>query len=406
MSAAPPTPPPAPSRGPSTGPPPPPRPPRGGGLYLHLPFCASICPYCHFARTAVHDAAARRRLSAAIAGEFALRRRRCAALGAGRVELSSVYVGGGTPSLLEPELLAGLLAGTAGRLPAAPDLEVTAEANPDSFTPAVAAAWQAAGVNRVSLGVQSLDDRALRALGRRHDAAAARAALRLAATRFPRVAADWLLGPGLRRGPLLSGLREAVGEGVGHVSLYLVEVRDGTPLAADLAAGRARLPSEGTLAGAYLAAAALLESLGLRQYEVANFARPGQESRHNAAYWRGSPYLGLGPGAHGFWGRRRYANLADPAAYAAAVAAGRLPEASVDRLDRRARRLERLILPLRTAAGVPLADLPPGALPLARGAARGLWRVAGGRLTLTARGFLQIDGIESMLARALQVREE
>lgn len=383
-------------------PPPPPRPLRGGGLYLHLPFCASICPYCHFARTATHDAGARRRLSEAIAGEFALRRERCAALGGGRVELRSVYVGGGTPSLLEPDLLARLLAATAGRLPAAPGLEVTAEANPESFTPAVAAAWREAGVNRVSLGVQSLDDSALRALGRRHDAAAARAALGLAAARFARVAADWLLGPGLRRGPLLAGLREAVGAGVGHVSLYLVEVRGGTPLAADLAAGRARLPSERALAGAYLAAADLLESLGLRQYEVANFARPGQESRHNAAYWRGAPYLGLGPGAHGFWGRRRYANLADAEAYAAAVAAGRLPEASVDRLDRRARRLERLILPLRTAAGVPLAELPPGALPLARGAAQGLWRVAEGRLALTARGFLQIDGIEAALARALR----
>jgi oxygen-independent coproporphyrinogen-3 oxidase len=143
------------------------RPPRDGGLYLHVPFCRAVCPYCHFARTAEHDPESRRRLVEAVTGEFALRAESCRLLRRGRVRLRSVYVGGGTPSVLEPALFARVLAETAGRLSALPDLEVTAEANPESFTPAVAAGWRDAGVGRVSLGVQSLDDDALRALGRR-----------------------------------------------------------------------------------------------------------------------------------------------------------------------------------------------------------------------------------------------
>ncbi|MHB8080078.1 MAG: coproporphyrinogen-III oxidase family protein [Candidatus Krumholzibacteriia bacterium] len=374
---------------------------RGGGLYLHLPFCSAICPYCHFARTAEHDAALRRRVTAAIAGEFVLRRARCATLREGRAELRTLYVGGGTPSRLEPELLAALLAATAGRLPAAADLEATAEANPESFTPAVAAAWRDLGLNRVSLGVQSLDDRVLRWLGRRADAAASRAALALAVDRFPRVSADWIVAPGVRPARLAAELREAVARGVEHVSLYILELHAGTALAAAVAAGRRRAPAEGPTADAWLAGAAALESAGLRQYEVANFARPGGESRHNRAYWSGVPYLGLGPGAHGFWGRRRYANLGDVRQYADAVEAGRLPEETVDPLDRAQRGLERAILSLRTTAGLPLAQVPAGLLPLAAGEAVGLWRVVEGRLRLTPRGFLRLDSLEELLARAL-----
>ena len=374
---------------------------RGGGLYLHIPFCGAICPYCHFARTADHDAPLRRRVAAAIAGEFALRRGRCATLRDGRVVLRTLYVGGGTPSRLEPRLLAELLAATAGRLPAAPDLEATAEANPESFTPEIAAAWRECGLNRVSLGVQSLDDRVLRWLGRRADAAASRAALALAVARFPRVSADWIVAPGVRPDRLAAELREVVGLGVEHVSLYILELHAGTALAAAVAAGRRRAPAEGPTADAWLAGAAALEEAGLRQYEVANFARPGGESRHNRAYWSGVPYLGLGPGAHGFWGRRRYANLGDARLYAAAVEAGRLPEETVDPLDRAQRRLERVILPLRTVEGLPLERVPSGLLPLAEGEAQGLWRVAEGRLQLTPRGFLRLDSLEELLARAL-----
>jgi putative oxygen-independent coproporphyrinogen III oxidase len=373
--------------------------PRGGGLYVHVPFCASLCSYCHFARTARHDAPGRARLVAAVVREFALRRARCAVLQGGGRPLRTAYVGGGTPSTLEPELMTMLLAGTVGRLPRADDLELTVEANPESLDAARAAAWRAAGVNRVSLGVQSLDADVLRLLGRACDPATARAGLRLACASFPRVSADWILGPGVRAARLHEELDEALDLGVEHVSMYILEVHDGTPLARRVAAGALQLATGPETEAIYLGAVAHLAGRGLTQYEVSNFARPGAESRHNQAYWQGAPYLGLGPSAHGFWGRRRYANAADLGAYLAAVEADRVPEEMVDPLDPAARRLEALVLPLRTAAGVPLSRLPAGALDLARGEADGWWRVDGGRLRLTPRGFLHVDTIEERLAR-------
>lgn len=374
---------------------------RGGGLYLHVPFCAAVCNYCHFARTAAHDAALRRRLVAALVREFDLRRERCAALSAGRCVLRSAYVGGGTPSVLEPELLARLLQETVGRLPRAPDLELTVEANPESLDVAKAAVWRAAGVNRVSLGIQSLDAGTLRLLGRRCPPDMARRALVLACRSFPRVAADWILGPGLRRAGLLAELDLAIDLGIEHLSLYILELHPGTPLAAAVAAGRLRLPPDRQTERLYLDCCEHLAARGFMHYEVSNFARPGAESRHNQAYWTRAPYLGLGPAASGYWGRRRYTNAADCHAYLARVEADELPEAEVDPLDRRARHLERLVLGLRTAAGVPLADLPAGALDLPVGARAGLWAADGDRLRLSDRGWLQLDSIEARLAAAL-----
>lgn len=371
---------------------------RGFGLYVHVPFCRSICGYCHFARTDRHGPALRRRLVAALGSELELRR-----LEGGVPEdgvLRTVYVGGGTPSTLEPGLMAALLRGTAWRLPAAADLEVTAEANPEGMDRRLARAWREAGVRRLSLGLQSLRDPVLRRLGRSCDAATARRGLAVAAAHFERVAVDFLIAPGVTSRALREDLREAVAAGAGHVSLYLLEVHRGTPLAARVAAGEVRLAPEGRLERIYLEAVAELDSLGLRQYEVANFARPGQRSRHNEAYWARRPYLGLGPGAHGFDGRRRWANLRGVGAYLERVESGRLPTAALDPLDAAARRLEELILPLRTARGVPLAALPAG-LPLAEGEREGWWDLRGGRLRLTARGFLRIDALEELVARRL-----
>ncbi|MBK9302570.1 MAG: coproporphyrinogen III oxidase family protein [bacterium] len=378
------------------GPPPGPRP--GGGVYLHVPFCASLCSYCHFPRTDRHDAAQRRRLVEAVLAEFALRREACATLRDGRRPALTCYVGGGTPSVLEPDLFVRLLQGTWGRLARSPRPEVTAEANPESFDEERAAAWREAGVGRVSLGVQSLDADVLRLLGRRCDPARARAALRLAAARFPRVSADWILAPGCRREHLVREFTEARDLGVGHVSFYILELHAGTRLAADVAAGRAPRPRDAEVEALYLGACEDLARLGYRQYEISNFCLPGQRSRHNAAYWRRAPYLGLGPGAHGFAGNRRYANLADLTRYVGEVERGRLPEARVDRLDVAARRLERMFLPLRTVAGAPLRDLPANAAVLARGEDEGLWRRARGRLALTARGRLRIDDVEALFA--------
>ena len=415
--------------------------PRDGGLYLHVPFCASLCAYCHFARTDRHDAGLRRRYVDAVRREFDLRAADCGLLAvAGDRRAATCYVGGGTPSCLEPDLFTDLLAGTWGRLPRAADAEVTAEANPESFDAGLAAAWRDAGVNRVSLGVQSLDPDVLSRLGRAAGPAAARApqaqaarvfapgsaawvqapgcraaggarpappapharaALALAARVFDRVSADWILAPGCRADHLRAEFAEARDLGVGHISLYILELHAGTPLAAAVSAGRLRLPPDDETERLYLQAREDLAVLGYRQYEVSNFCLPGEASRHNAAYWRRAPYLGLGPGAHGFWGRRRYGNHGDLAAYLGAVESGRPPEAEVERLDRRARRVERIVLPLRTAGGVPLERLPVGEDWLAQGVRDGLWRLDGRRLSLTGRGLLRIDAVEASLVGRL-----
>ncbi|MCB1184696.1 coproporphyrinogen III oxidase family protein [bacterium] len=372
--------------------------PGAWGLYVHVPFCGSICSYCHFARTAEHGAELRARYVAAVRRELDLRREACGVLAAARRPLATCYLGGGTPSQLEPDLMTTLLADVLAGWPRTDDFELTAEANPETLTPDVVDAWLAAGVTRVSLGVQSLDAEVLRLLGRACDPTTARHALALACARFPRVSADWIIGPGLVRERLLAELDEAVALGVEHFSVYILEVHPGTRLERRLARGEVRLLPDAATERLYLAVIEHLAGHGIVQYEVANFARPGAESRHNRNYWRHRPWLALGPGAHGYWGRRRYANPDDLPTWLAALEAGRLPAGSIDELDRPALRLERLILALRTAEGVRIDGLPPGALDLARGEAEGLWRVRQGRLALTGTGFLRLDTIEERLA--------
>ncbi len=368
------------------------------GLYIHVPFCGSICSYCHFARTADHGPEIRARYVETVLAEFELRRSRCTILGSGRRLLETCYLGGGTPSELEPELMARLLAGTVGRLGLAPDFELTAEANPETLTEVTARSWFELGISRVSLGVQSLDPGVLKLLGRACDPATAREGLKRACRIFPRVSADWIIGPGLEREALLAELTEAADLGVEHFSVYILELHAGTRLASLADQGVWSPASDRETEQLYLAVIEHLAALGVPQYEVANFARPGAESRHNRNYWLGRPWLGLGPAAHGFWGRRRYANFDSLADWRAAVEEGRLPEAEVDPLDRSARRLERLILALRTRRGVPLELLPRRGWDTEQGLREGLWEVREGRLVLTGRGFLRIDSIEERLA--------
>jgi len=356
------------------------------GLYIHVPFCGSICSYCHFARTAEHGPGLRSRYVDGVLREMDLRRRSCAVLSRPRRTLATCYLGGGTPSQLEPELMARLLDGVLAGLPLAADFELTAEANPESLTPAVATSWRELGISRVSLGVQSLDPAVLALLGRRCDPATARSALDLACRTFARVSADWIIGPGLKRESLLAELSEAAARGVEHFSVYILELHAKTRLEHLVARGKVKMPADQQTEELYLAVVEHLAGLGIVQYEVANFARPGAESRHNRNYWRHRPWLGLGPGAHGYWGRRRYGNHDDLHEWLAAVEAGQLPEAEVDPLGRQALRLERLILGLRTKMGLALDSLPPGALDLERGQAEGLWRVRDGRLVLSSRG--------------------
>ena len=226
---------------------------RGFGLYIHVPFCGSICSYCHFARTARHSPEDRARYVDAVLEEFALRSRACGVLAAGRRFLRTAYIGGGTPSCLETPLMERLLAGTVGQLTAVDDLELTAEANPESLDPAKARAWAAAGVNRLSLGMQSLQPAVLQSLGRRCDPATALAALELAGRIFARVSADWIIGPGLTLAGLTEELDRALDLGVTHFSLYILEVAPGNR--AGTAGGRGRrqaaprCPHRGPLSG-------------------------------------------------------------------------------------------------------------------------------------------------------------
>ena len=272
------------------------------------------------------------------------------------------------------------------------------DANPESLTQEMARRWRDLGVTRVSLGVQSLDEEVLGLLGRACSPATARQALATACGVFPRVSADWILGPGLRTETLLDELTEAVNLGVEHFSVYILELHPGTRLAELAEQGTWRPAPDTQTERLYLEVIDHLQQLGIQQYEVANFARPGAESRHNASYWRGRPWLGLGPGAHGFWGRRRYANLDKLGDWQAALDEGLLPEGAVDPLGLSARRLERLILNLRTRGGVPLAWLPARGWDLEPGLREGLWEIHDDRLILTGRGFLRIDAIEERLA--------
>ncbi len=372
-----------------------------GGMYIHVPFCGSICDYCHFARTSRHDRDLRVRYVDGVLREWELRREDCGLLGGGGRRLATAYLGGGTPSLLEPDLAERLLTGTVHTVDPTPDIEITAEANPESFDADLARSWRGLGVNRISLGVQSLDAGVLERLGRACDPDRARAALDLACRVFPRVSADWILAPGTTADSLAAELAEAVARGVEHISLYILEIHAGTPLAASVTAGRVRMPSDARTESLYLGAVEHLADLGLAHYEVSNFARPGAESRHNGSYWRGVPWVGLGPGAHGSWGRRRYANPAAVEPWLARLAEGIAPEESVDTRGPSARRLERVILALRTCRGVPLGWLPPGTLALAEGRREGLWTTDDGHLALTPRGFLRIDTVEETLARRL-----
>lgn len=381
---------------------PPPGHDRDGGVYVHVPFCTSICRYCHFARTDRHDAGARRAYVDGVLAELDLRRARCASLRDGRRGVRTLYVGGGTPSILAPGEFARLLDGLRARLDFSRVREITAEANPESFDASVADAWRAAGVDRVSLGVQSLDADVLAWLGRAADPAHNRAALRLAASRFPRVSADWILAPGCRAESLAAEFREARDLGVEHVSFYILEWHPHTGLARDRARGLVRPDDDARIEALYLAGREALEALGYRAYEVSNFALPGAESIHNAAYWERRPYLGLGPGAHAQWGRRRCANHGVPERWAADIAAGRPPEAYGEDLDAARVRLERLVLALRTAGGCDLTPVRADPAALRAGEVDGLWTVADGRLRLTPRGLLRIDDVEAWLAARLR----
>jgi oxygen-independent coproporphyrinogen-3 oxidase len=263
-------------------------------LYVHWPFCLAKCPYCDF-NSHVRPRIDQTRFGHALRRELATEAERL-----GRRRLTSVFFGGGTPSLMDASTVAGLLDDAARYFDPVDDLEITLEANPTSIEAGRFADFRAAGVNRVSIGIQSLDDEALRTLGRQHSAGEAIAALALARRLFPRVSFDLIYArPGQDLAHWRAELRAALAIAADHLSLYQLTIEPATPFEALHRQGKIVLPDEDTAAALYDATGEECERAGLLAYEISNYARPGEESRHNLAYWRYLDYAGIGPGAHG-----------------------------------------------------------------------------------------------------------
>ncbi len=366
------------------------------GLYVHVPFCAQRCHYCSFATAPLDDGADVRRYLGALEREIEL----VGALEwAPRVTLATVFFGGGTPSLLESDDLAELLDSIRRRFPLTDGAEVTVECNPESVSRAKLAAYRAAGVNRVSLGVQSLDDRILGRLGRLHDARGARGAFEAAhAAGFDNVSVDLMYGlPGLAIDQWARTVGDVLDWAPDHLSAYALTLDGGSAWTATTAPP---LPAEDEIVAQYWALARAAEARGLEHYEISNYARPGARARHNLVYWRAAEYLALGPAACGFVGDVRYGNARALARYCAALEDDRLPVETWERLTARQRLAERLILGLRTSDGVDAVSLEARVAddPALRRRVE-TWREAGwlaplgGRVALTEAGFLVSDAL-------------
>jgi oxygen-independent coproporphyrinogen-3 oxidase len=363
------------------------------GVYVHFPYCTHRCPYCDFAVTTERPPGGGR-YARAILAELRLRASEFDGLA-----LRSIYLGGGTPSLWAPDEVGEVLAAIRARFAAgaAPQLEVTLEENPESSDRARLRAWRAAGVNRLSVGVQSFDRGVLAKLGRRHGPEEAERAIREAADELGNVSVD-LIHAARRSTPEIAAAdaARAVSAGAVHVSDYALTV-DAEALAEEVPfvrmarEGRLPLPSEEESLAQGRALRTALRRAGLRRYEISNHARPGRESVHNRLYWECESYLGLGAGA---WGCRRgesgsvrYGNLRGADAYLTAVEEGRVPTAEEDRIDVGAEQGERVMLALRTTAGAALSSLGPKAVEEVEALVRRrLAVVRAGRLVLTSRG--------------------
>ena len=267
----------------------------GFGVYVHWPFCAAKCPYCDFNSHVRHQRIDQPRFAAAFARELAHMREMT-----GPRTVTSIFLGGGTPSLMEPATVGAIMEAIAREWDVPEGIEVTLEANPSSVEAERFRGYRAAGVNRVSLGVQALDDRDLKFLGRLHDRADALKAVRLAREIFPRMSFDLIYArPGQTVEAWSAELEEAISFAVDHLSLYQLTIEEGTPFYGLQKAGKLVVPDGDQSAALYEATQAVTERHGLPAYEVSNHARPGAESRHNLTYWRYGDYAGVGPGAHG-----------------------------------------------------------------------------------------------------------
>lgn len=368
------------------------------GAYVHVPYCAHRCAYCSF--VAVTGRETERDYFDAVVAEIEGR--------AGEVAgpLETVYFGGGTPSFADPESLLRVLHTLRRTWGLVPRAEVTAEANPDDLVPERLDALAGLGVNRLSVGVQSLRDSELVPLERRHDAASARDAVRRALGRGLRVSADLMIGiPGQTREGLLEGLSELLAAGVGHVSVYLLEIEKAPRLVALRESAPALFAGDDEMAERWERVDDACHAAGLPRYETSNWARPGEESRHNLKYWRREPVVAVGVSAASFDGLVRRTNGGSIPAYMAAIREKGTAFVSEERLPADAALREEVLLGLRTVDGVEARTFEAalGTLPaaererLADAVAAGLLETAAGRVRLTRRGVLLSNEVFALL---------
>jgi putative oxygen-independent coproporphyrinogen III oxidase len=380
------------------------------GVYIHWPFCLSKCPYCDFnshVRRAEIDEA---RFVRAFAAEIAT----TAARAPGRI-VSTIFFGGGTPSLMQPSTVAAILDAVARHWRVAPDVEITLEANPTSVEAARFRGYREAGVNRVSLGVQALDDRVLKELGRLHSAREAIEAVHVASSIFERYSFDLIYArPQQTAQEWADELKTALREAGEHLSLYQLTIEPETPFATLYAAGKLRVPDDDTARALYDTTQDICAARGLPAYEISNHARPGAECRHNLVYWHMHEYAGIGPGAHG----RLHVGRLDGDGDRHATATEKHPERWLTRVEQEGHGLvtdevltreemadEFLLMGLRLAEGIDpqryaaLAGRPLDALRVAALRENGLVETTpAGRLRVSLSGFPVLDAVVADLA--------
>jgi putative oxygen-independent coproporphyrinogen III oxidase len=364
-------------------------------LYLHVPFCARRCSYCDFAIAVRRDVPSEAYVDAVLR-EWNLWQ--SDPVWDVSPEVQTIYFGGGTPSRVTPASIARILARVGADRPIAADAEITLEANPDDVTPDAARAWRAAGVNRISLGVQSFDPAVLDWMHRTHTAAQVPLAVdALRASGIEDLSLDLIFGlpAALGRDWDLDLERAFVLEPE-HLSLYGLTVEAHTPLGHWTDRGEVMPVDEDSYAAEFLRAHSALGAHGYEHYEISNAGRPGHRARHNSAYWRRAPFVGLGPAAHSGMGNERRWNVREWAAYRKLISAGRSPLEGREFLDSAAVTLEELYLGLRTSEGLALHQVPA---PVTSQWEQAGWATLGaGRLRLTAEGWLRLDALVPLVA--------
>ena len=380
----------------------------GIGLYVHWPFCAAKCPYCDF-NSHVRERYDEMRWAKAIATEMQAVAR---LQGAERPRVESIFFGGGTPSLMSGAAVGAVLDAAAGLWEIAPEAEITLEANPNSVEQGRFADYRTAGVNRVSIGVQALDEAALKGLGRLHGVAEARAAIQLGLRLFPRVSFDLIYArPEQTALQWAAELKDALSFGTEHLSLYQLTIEQGTAYAGLARQGKLILPEEDIAADLFELTQELCDAAGLPAYEISNHAKPGEESRHNLTYWRYGDYVGVGPGAHGRLtiSERRLATQSErlPERWLTAVETTG-SSIVLDEISREEAAREHLLMGVRLSEGLNMADYrrrwgtQPPAGRMAALEQAGLVTLSPDRLAATPRGRLVLNSLIRELAEPFE----